>query len=251
VASDTEVLDYDVHEAEEEHVHLPYLHHHFDDIHQQRESTSLCMWLFLATEVMMFGGLFFAYTLYRWLYGAAYHAGSKELNILLGTINTVVLLVSSFTMAMGVYSASMRRPRALVGWLVATWILGAAFIGIKGVEWTKDYHEGLIPAVRWNFYETHPQEAQELAEAGEQPDHVKMYFVLYFCMTGLHALHMIVGLLLVGVFIRLGAKGQFTNGNDQPVEIMGLYWHFVDIVWVFLFPLLYLIGGFTMSRMHF
>src|SRR5205085_5955957 len=110
------------------------------------------------------------------------------------TINTLVLLVSSLTMAMGVYNASMRNRRRLVLFLVLTWLLGAAFIGIKAVEWTKDYNEGLIPAVRWTFYQEHPDEAQQLAEAGENPDHVKMYFVLYFCMTGLHALHMVAGL---------------------------------------------------------
>jgi len=245
VASETEVLDYEV-EAEEEHEHLPFLHHHFDDISQQRESTTLCMWLFLATEAMMFGGLFFAYSLYRWMYGAAYVVGSKHLNILLGSINTLVLLVSSLTMAMAVYNAATqsavpdpnvvrRKRRLLVSLLWSTWILGAMFIGIKGVEWTTDYREGLVPAVRWNFYDN-PQHVEEdhLAESGVHPDQVKMYFVLYFSMTGLHAIHMIVGLILVGVFIRLSARGQFANGNDQPVEIMGLYWHFVDIIWVFL-----------------
>jgi len=253
VASETELIDTaEVEEAAYEHAHLKYLHHHFDDLGQQRESTSLAMWLFLATEAMMFGGLFFAYTLYRWLYGGAYHAGSRELNILLGATNTLVLLISSLTMAMGVYSAATRNRRNLVLFLVITWLLGFTFLGIKAVEWTKDYNEGLIPAVRWDFFsrEENRSVTQELAEHGVHPDHVKMYFVLYFCMTGLHALHMVAGLILVGAFIFLSAKGRFTDGNDQPVEIMGLYWHFVDIIWVFLFPLLYLIGGFTMDRMH-
>jgi len=127
---------------------LPYLHHHFDDLEQQRESTSLCMWLFLATECMMFGGLFFAYTLYRWMYSGAYHVGSSLLNIRLGTANTFVLLFSSWTMARAVHAAAERQKSTMVKFLALTWLLGATFIGIKAVEWTADYHEGIMPAVR-------------------------------------------------------------------------------------------------------
>jgi cytochrome c oxidase subunit III len=232
---------------------VPYLHHHFDDIEQQRECTSLAMWAFLCTEAMMFGGLFFAYSLYRYLYPGAYHLGSHHLDITLGTINTFVLLFSSLTMALAVHNATVYNRNRLVGFLICTWILGAAFLGIKAVEWTKDYHEGLMPAVRWNYYDApaHQQELDAYAARNPQtggvilrPNHVMMFFVLYFCMTGLHALHMIVGLGIVGTFIWLSSKNQFALGNDQPVEIAGLYWHFIDIIWVFLFPLLYLIAGF-------
>jgi cytochrome c oxidase subunit III len=227
------------------------LHHHFDDMEQQRECTSLAMWLFLATEMMMFGGLFFAYSLYRWKFAGGFHVGSSHLNIFWGTINTFVLLFSSLTMALAVHSATHRNRQQLVLWLTATWILGLAFLGIKGVEWAIDYREGLIPAVSWFFYSPanpHYHEAMaELAKWHTNPQQVMMYFVVYFSMTGLHAIHMIVGLALVGVFIRMAAQGKFTNGNDQPVEVMGLYWHFVDIVWVFLFPLLYLIAGFHLG----
>jgi cytochrome c oxidase subunit 3 len=225
------------------HGHDPLLHHHFDDMAQQRECTSLGMWLFLATEVMMFGGLFFAYSLYRMKFPAAYHAGSQHLDITLGTINTFVLLFSSWTMAMGVHAAAERNRGKLVTFLAITWLLGAAFIGIKAVEWSHDYHIGLVPALNWSWYDTHPLE-EELVKAGIGPQQVLMYFVIYFSMTGLHAIHMIVGLILVGYFIWLGQRGLFTNGNDQPVEILGLYWHLVDIIWIFLFPLLYLIAGF-------
>jgi cytochrome c oxidase subunit 3 len=227
---------------EQEHAAGP-LHHHFDDLEQQRECTSLAMWSFLGTEIMMFGGLFFAYSLYRHLYPGAFHIGSHHLNITLGTANTFVLLFSSLTMAMAVHSAAESKPNLTARWLVATWLLGAAFIVIKGFEWTADYQEGLIPAVNWSYY-NEPEHLQELLGTGIGPNHVMMYFVIYFCMTGLHALHMIVGLGLVGVFIWLSRRGLFTKGNDQPVEILGLYWHFVDIVWIFLFPLLYLIAGF-------
>ena len=277
--------------------HVPGLHHHFDDLEQQREATGLGMWSFLATEVMMFGGLFFAYCLYRWKFHDAYLIGSGHLNITLGTINTFVLLFSSLTMAMAVHSAQERKRKPLVMWLVATMILGAAFLGVKAVEWTADYHEGLIPSVSWNpakwpqhggaaggheATSTGGHEATGASTAsangstasaiatqpldenvasghagGGQPagqrtggsekallNQVMLYFILYFSMTGLHAIHMIIGLGIVGVMARMAAQGKFTNGNDQPVELVGLYWHFVDIVWVFLFPLLYLIGGF-------
>ncbi|MBW3621813.1 MAG: cytochrome c oxidase subunit 3 [Armatimonadetes bacterium] len=293
------------------HDHGP-LHHHFDDMEQQRECHSLGMWAFLVTEVMMFGGLFFAYSLYRWLFPEAFHAGSEHLDIWKGTINTFVLLISSLTMALAVHAAQTRRRKPLVWWLLTTWVLGAAFLGVKAVEWTHDYHIGLIPGVRWEpelatpgavsqgqaaGQEGHgferpaqgealrpgpvpetgplidnrapntgdiPPEAverippvspgfpQDRAITGDSPNaydttamnQLKMYFVIYFSMTGLHAIHMIVGLLLVAYFALLGAQGKFTNGNDQPVEILGLYWHLVDIVWIFLFPLLYLIAGF-------
>jgi cytochrome c oxidase subunit III len=236
-----------------DHAGVPYLHHHFDDIDQQRECTSLAMWAFLCTEAMMFGGLFFAYSLYRYLYPDAYNLGSHILDIGLGTTNTFVLLFSSLTMAMAVHSATERNRGKMIRFLLATWLLGAAFLGIQAVEWTKDYHEGVMPAVSWHYYDE-PEHLQELNAYGAQhpqpdgvqlrPNQVMMFFVVYFCMTGLHAIHMVVGLLIVGTFMWLGSKGQFTNGNDQPVEIAGLYWHFVDIIWVFLFPLLYLIAGF-------
>jgi cytochrome c oxidase subunit III len=219
------------------------LHHHFDDMEQQRECTSLGMWLFLATEVMMFGGLFFAYSLYRWRFLPAFHEGSQHLNITLGTINTFVLLFSSLTMAIAVHAAAEGKKGTMVRYLGITWLLGAAFIGIKAVEWSHDYHLGLVPGLAWHYYDTNPIDP-ELPKVGIGSQQVLMYFVVYFSMTGLHAIHMIVGLLLVGYFMWLGQRGQFMRGNDQPVEILGLYWHLVDIIWIFLFPLLYLIAGF-------
>lgn len=264
------------------------VHHYFDDADQQREAHSLGMWSFLVTEVMMFGGLFFAYTLYRGMFHAAFAQGSRSLDTALGTGNTFVLLFSSLTMAMAVHSAQERNRKALVGYLIATIILGASFLGIKAVEWTKDYNEGLVPVLSWHpekwnegkgeaggqgmspgqtadaprvgeAHGFHPDElrtdpsansdrempsAAGQAAGGAAANHVMMYFILYFCMAGLHAIHMIIGLAIVGTMTWMAHKGRFTNGNDQPIEIIGLYWHFIDIVWVFLFPLLYLIGGF-------
>lgn len=235
------------------------LHHHFDDMAQQRESTSLGMWTFLVTEVMMFGALMFAYTLYRHFYYPAFVAGSHHLNIAAGTINTFVLLGSSFTMVLAVRCAQLKMKKGLVGWLIVTMLFGVAFLGIKAYEWHADYEEGLVPAVNWNpgSGESETSKTQQFTDnvtadsavhSGNygnliNKDNMQLYFVLYFCMTGLHAIHMIIGLAIVGVMTWMAHKGRFTNGNDQPIELVGLYWHFVDIVWIFLFPLLYLIGG--------
>ena len=285
-----EHVAHDAHGGPEHH-----LHHHFDDMEQQRESTLLGMWAFLCTEVMMFGGLMFAYTLYRNYFYSAYVAGSHHLNITLGTINTFVLLFSSLTMAFAVRNAQLKNRKQMVKCLVITMVLGASFLGIKAAEWTADYHEGLVPVFNWNpelseeghgdkgaashaeagsstreantsgggmatnAYEarTNPESANStlysstaanstLMESNGKlinKDNMQMFFFIYFCMTGLHAIHMIIGMFIVGYMTWLGHKGFFTNGNDQPIELLGLYWHFVDIVWIFLFPLLYLIGG--------
>jgi len=226
------------HDAHDEHGDRPiYLAHHFDDMEQQRECVTLGMWSFLATEIMMFGGLFFVYTLYRHFHFAAYKAGSHHLDWKMGTLNTFVLLASSLTMALAVHAAQVREKKKMINFLLATMALGVAFLVIKGFEWTKDWNDGLIPALQW-----HPQ-----VPAGVDPNNMMMFFIIYFSMTGLHAIHMIIGLAIVGWMTYLGTKDFFTEGNDQPIELIGLYWHFVDIVWVFLFPLLYLIGGITLG----
>ena len=264
-----------------------YLHHHFTDVGQQRESNALGMWVFMVTEVMTFGALFFVYTLYRHLFDvSAFQAnfrspfaiGSELLDNGLGFFNTLVLLVSSLTMAGAVHAAGQRNKKLLVRLLAVTWLLGFAFLGIKSVEWAHDYQEGLVPGLNWNPGETLGHYGYKLAtvdgvngggsfEGTIPPAHVagtpeahgegghpafkgvvngmqmQMFFVIYFCMAGLHAIHMIIGLGLVGRYIQLANRSIFTaEGNDQPVEILGLYWHFVDIVWVFLYPLLYLIA---------
>jgi cytochrome c oxidase subunit 3 len=151
-------------------------------------------------------------------------------------------------MAMAVHSAALRNKKRLVTYLALTLVLGWAFIGIKGIEWTQDYHEGLVPGVRWNYYDTtvhpdHAKDVEELANDGVSPNAVKMFMVLYFFMTGLHGIHMFIGLTIVTILLIMAMKGRFTDGNDQPVEISGLYWHLIDIIWIFLFPLLYLVSG--------
>lgn len=227
--------------------HAGALQHQFDDIAQQRESNSLGMWLFLATEVMMFGGLFFAYSLFRWKFDAAFHEASLHQNVALGTVNTFILLFSSLTMALAVHAAGSKKTGRLLAFLAITWLMGLGFLIVKAFEWGHDLHIGLIPGVNWSYYDD-PHHLEELLSKNIGVHEVKMFWTIYFCMTGLHAIHMVVGLLVVGGTMIYAAKGAFLNGNDQPVEIVGLYWHLVDIIWIFLFPLLYLIAGFHPER---
>ena len=300
-----------------------FLHHHFTDVAQQRESNQLGMWVFMVTEIMTFGALFFVYTLYRHLYAvqayengmlSPYGVGSHLLNNNLGFANTLVLLTSSLTVASAVHYAGLKDKKKLLWMMGITWVLGFIFLGVKAVEWHADYEEGLVPGLNWQprevlahkgfalatptgvqgeaylpsmsggapesvvtaangkeFYEatlkglaqqgaaenigtngaTLGEGAVAAGEHGEEAHHeyrgvvngmhMQMFYVIYFTMTGLHAIHMIIGLGLLATYIFHARRGMFTNeANDQPVEIFGLYWHFVDIVWVFLYPLLYL-----------
>ena len=210
------------------------LAHHFADIDQQRATASLGMWVFLATEVMFFGGLFLTYTIYRWSYPEAFSAGSHHLSLWLGGVNTAVLLTSSFSMALAVHAAQERRRRALMVWLVATMVLGAAFLGIKAYEWLHEAQLGLLPGSNFTFSTPDP--------ASFQSRQVELFFVLYFTMTGFHALHMIIGLAIMTVLLIQAKRGRYDAVYHSPVEVSGLYWHFVDIVWIFLFPLLYLVS---------
>jgi cytochrome c oxidase subunit III len=211
------------------HPHPPALAHHFDDLAQQGEAASLGMWVFLVTEVLFFGGLFLVYLVYRSTYPEAFIAGSHELDVLLGGINTAVLITSSLTMALAVHAAQTGHRRALMIFLVATMVLGAAFLGIKGVEYYHKFVEHHIPGPGFQFEE-------------EFRRHAQLFFSLYFIMTGLHALHMIIGLAIMTWMLWWSWRGIVTQEYYSPIEISGLYWHFVDIVWIFLFPLLYLLG---------
>ena len=209
---------------------MPELQHHFESMDQQKEAASLGMWVFLVTEVLFFGGLFLAYTIYRWENALAFARASHHMDIALGTVNTAVLICSSLTMAMAVHSAAVGRKRLLIGFLVATMLLGGAFLGIKAVEYTDHIRHHLLPGPAFHYP----------VAADARP--AEIFFSLYFAMTGLHALHMIVGLGILTTLLVLARRGRFRPDYFTPVEISGLYWHFVDIVWIFLFPLLYLIG---------
>jgi cytochrome c oxidase subunit 3 len=206
-----------------------YVAHQFDDAGQQHEASSLGMWIFLVTEVMFFGGVFTAYVVYRAAFPEAFIHGSHHLDIALGAINTSVLIGSSLTMALAVHSAQLDRRRLLMIFLLVTMALGATFLGIKGFEYAHKFHEGLVPGPAFRY-------------AGTDAQHVQLFFSLYFAMTGLHALHMIIGIGILSVIFWQARRGMYGRHYFNPVEMMGLYWHFVDVVWIFLFPLLYLIG---------
>jgi cytochrome c oxidase subunit III len=209
-------------------LHEPALKHHFDDLGQQHEAATLGMWLFLATEVLFFGGLFAAYMLYRVWYPETWGAASRTLDVTLGTVNTMVLIGSSLTMALAVHAAATNERRKLLLFLVATMVLGMIFLGTKGVEYAHKFEEHHVPGFGFHF-------------EGTAPERANLFFSLYFAMTGLHALHMIIGLGIMTVMLVMAWRGRFSARWHTPVEISGLYWHFVDIVWIFLFPLLYLV----------
>jgi cytochrome c oxidase subunit 3 len=231
--------------------HLPSARvaHHFDDAQQQYAAAELGMWLFLATEVLFFGGLFCAYAVYRYWYPQSFVDGSHHLDVLLGAINTAVLLTSSLTMALAVRAAQTSERPAQVRNLLFTVLLGGAFLGIKGYEYHHKYVEHLVPGHDFRIparqREHTPGEATSppprIGFEARSPRPIELYFSLYFLMTGLHALHMVIGVSILLVLIVAAARGMFSAAYFTPVEMSGLYWHFVDIVWVFLFPLLYLI----------
>jgi cytochrome c oxidase subunit 3 len=211
------------------------LQHQFDDIEQQRDAGTFGMWVFLATEMLFFGGLFTTYIIYRALHHTGFAAGSHGLEINLGATMTFVLLISSFTMAMSVYAARAGKRTLLVLLLIATILLGALFLGLKFTEYIHKWHENMVPGLNFS-------PSLEDLRGGPQPA-VELFLCFYFFMTGLHALHMIIGIGLLTVMAVLSARGKITQANYNRIEVSGLYWHFVDIIWIYLFPLLYLIGG--------
>lgn len=282
--------------------HEPGLQHQFEDMGQQEESVSIGMWMFLVQEIMFFGGLFTAYLVFRSKYPMAFAAGSNHLDAFWGGLNTIVLIVSSLTMALTVYYAQKGNRNMQVILIVLTMFFGSVFLGVKAIEYSDKYNHGLVPVAGLNkkvkadknaehalvhekpCYEVAHGEEHEyvnphgefqwadcsLAKLAQDKDYlttaektgymvrdengnpqidankfrdkVRIFFFIYFVMTGLHALHMIVGLGLMAWLLWKAAKGTFNAEYYMPVEMSGLYWHFVDIVWIFLFPLLYLLG---------
>jgi len=208
------------------------LAHQFDDLEQQHQSDELGMWLFLSTEIMFFGGAFLAYAIYRLQHEAAFAAASHELDLTLGTVNTAVLLCSSLTMALAVHAAQVSHRKQLFWLLLATIALGSVFLGIKATEYYHKYEHGLMPLGNLPFQWDKPDSGP-----------AEMFFDLYFVMTGIHALHMIIGIAILAILAVAAHRGKLLGDFHAPIHITGLYWHFVDIVWVFLFPLLYLIGA--------
>ena len=219
--------------AHSAHGEPPQFQHLFVDMRTQREASSLGMWVFLVTEVLFFGGMFTAYVIYRAAYRHDFEGASNLLDIKLGAFNTAVLLLSSLTMALAVWASSIGKRKLIILFLLATMVLGAVFLGVKVVEYKQKFDHHEVPGPHFVVPEGLSTTSQ-------------MFFSLYFCMTGLHALHMIIGFGLLTWLVLKARRDEFTPEYNTPVDLVGLYWHFVDIVWIFLFPLLYLLGRHTL-----
>jgi len=218
--------------AEEHHEHHPFLQHHFEDLGQQHEASTLGMWAFLTTEILFFGGILLAYWVYRLAYPEAWALGAAQQNTLLGGINTIVLIISSLTMALAVREAQLGRRKGIITMLFLTLVFGSIFLGIKSYEYHAHWKEGLFPGAAWHWNEN-PALAPK----------VQLFMTFYWGMTGLHALHMIIGAGILLPIMWMAWRGRYSPEYHGPVENFGLYWHFVDIIWIFLFPLLYLLGA--------
>jgi cytochrome c oxidase subunit 3 len=212
----------------------PAFVHHFESLENQKEASTLGMWVFIAQEIMFFGGMFLAYSIYRFKYQAVFEAASHHLNRPLGAINTAVLICSSLTMALAVHAAALGKRRQITIFLLLTVLLGSVFLGIKVVEYHEKFVDHLVPGPGFS--------AEALHLEGDNAQHAQIYYSLYFGMTGLHALHMIIGIPIILWLAWRAERGDFGPEYHTPVELTGLYWHFVDIIWIFLFPLLYLIA---------
>jgi len=194
---------------------------HSDDLHHDPavayESAKLGVWTFLATEVLLFGALFTAYTVFRLTYPGLFHAEHEKLNRVLGAVNTVVLITSSLTVALGIDAVKKGKAKLLTRYFGATILLAGVFLGVKCVEYAEKFHHGLFPRTN-------------------------IFFALYYMMTGIHGIHVLIGMGVLAYVIVLARRGRFSEKYYTPVEMSGLYWHFVDLVWIYLFPLLYLAG---------
>lgn len=201
---------------------------YFKDIEQQREVNTLGMWVFLVTELMLFAGIFLAYAVYFYNYPKAFGEAGRQLDIVLSSVNTFILLCSSLTIALAVYACQTDKQKMLVTCLTLTLVLGAMFLGVKGFEYYEKYEKNLIPGANFQY-------------EGEYPEQASIFFGLYFATTGLHAVHMIIGGVVLSIITIKAMRGFYSSVNYDTIENMGLYWHFVDIAWVFIFPLFYLI----------
>jgi cytochrome c oxidase subunit 3 len=199
-----------------------------ESLPREENAATLGMWVFLATETLFVGVLFGAYILVRLNHPEGFTSASRETDIVLGTLNTAVLLTSSLAMALALYRAHEGHHHSAANWLVITALLGLCFLGIKGIEYWMDWQHALVPGLRFHVASAHAQG-------------MELFFFLYFIMTGAHALHLFIGVVLVLLFAGYTRRGRFTQEYQAPLENVGLYWHFVDVVWIFLFPLLYLV----------
>ena len=211
----------------------------FDTEEQQKDASTLGMWIFLITEIMFFGGMFAVYTVYRNWYPDVFKAASTSLNEIIGAINTGVLLLSSFTMVMAVRAGQLGNRKMIIWFLILTLLFGGVFLGVKAYEWKEKFDEHHIPGqAEFHLEGISPQEQ----------GHAQLFFSIYFAMTGLHALHMVIGVGILLTLIFQAKAGKFTANYYTPVDVAGLYWHFVDVIWIWLFPLLYLIDRHTPGK---
>jgi cytochrome c oxidase subunit 3 len=235
------------------------LRHHFEDIEQQRGAERIGMWMFLATEILFFGGIFLAYTWYRLMFPKDFADASSRLNVLIAGINTLLLLTSSLTIMLAIRAAQLGNRSSLLFNLGATALLGAGFMCFKAYEYAQDYEEGLVPWTH-NFGKekvhdpsSHSGEMRTLeeqwAEKGVAPQRIRLFMTFYFVMTGIHGLHILVGIGCMAVLWMRGYFGWITPDRYVAVEVTSLYWHLVDAIWLFLMPLLYLAGPHT--SLHF
>lgn len=233
--------------AEQAHAHHPNQQHHFDTMEQQQGAATLAMWLFLVTEIMLFGGLFVAYFVFQSWYPEVWKDAHWHLSVPMGLLNTVILITSSLTAALGVRAAQLGQKHLTVALLVVTILFAGAFLGVKYVEYSHKIHDGLLPG--WHYTHDHcehcPDTVVSTADEHDFANHHprgSIYFSFYFLMTGLHGFHVVVGMILLGWLAWRAGRGHFSPEYYTPVELGGLYWHLVDVIWIFLFPLLYLVG---------
>jgi cytochrome c oxidase subunit 3 len=206
-----------------------HVQHHFTDSEQQRESAKLGMWIFLLTEVLLFGGLFVAYGIFRAWYPEMFYNAHKQLNVLMGTVNTVVLITSSLTMALSIRSMQVNDKKMTRLYLVLTLLFAFTFLVIKYFEYSHKIELGQLPGNMYTF-------------TGVEGNNPHIFFSIYFAMTGLHGIHVLIGMLVISWVLYRTGKNHFSAEYYTPIEMAGLYWHLVDLIWIFLFPLLYLIG---------
>jgi cytochrome c oxidase subunit III len=215
------------HEAAHGH-HDPNLQHHFATKEQQFDTTKIGMWLFLATEILMFGGLFAGFAYMQSRFPEAFFEAHKHLQVPLGALNTIVLLISSFTMVMAVHKAATNKQKQLIAYLTITIVCACIFLVVKYFEYSHKFHDGLLPG---RFF----------SNTEDPTGHQFIFFSFYFMMTGLHGIHILIGIIVLGWLLRRSIRGDFTSSYYTPVDLVGLYWHLVDVIWIYLFPLLYLI----------
>jgi cytochrome c oxidase subunit 3 len=218
-----------------------HLAHHFDSPEQQYGAGKLGMWIFLLTEILLFGGLFCVYAVYRANHPEIFSYAHQFLDKTLGALNTAVLITSSLTMAWAVRCAQLSQKRGLILCLALTLACACGFLGVKYVEYQHKWHDGLLWASKYDPQEHTPSEELSHETQQQAKEHVGVFFSIYFLMTGLHAIHVLIGMALITWLLVLAARGRFSSRYFGPVDYVGLYWHLVDMIWIFLFPLLYLI----------